>query len=154
MEFLGYLLHEYKHFSLLSAFKSFLQILVKVIEKNLWHSYISIFGIYNDSKQSHLELSYVALKNLEILTKVLEINFMAGGFSDEVRRHIWYECPNWTKFWQKSLQSMVFCYFLSPDVLPLISKASHMPPTPPTLPPPSALNRQYVELDGMPNKII
>ena len=72
-----------------------MQILVKVIEKNLWHSYISIFGIYNDSKPSRLELSYVALENLEILTKVLEINFMAGEFSDEVRRHVWYECPNW-----------------------------------------------------------
>ena len=52
---------------------------MKVIEKNLWHSYISIFGIYIDSKQSRLELRYAALKNLEILTKVLEINFMAGG---------------------------------------------------------------------------
>ena len=52
---------------------------LKVIDKNLWHSYISILGIYNDSKRSRLELSYVALKNLEILTKVLEINFMAGG---------------------------------------------------------------------------
>ena len=56
---------------------------LKVIEKKLWHSYISILGIYNDSKRSRLELSYVALKNLEVLTKVLEINFMAGGFQVE-----------------------------------------------------------------------
>ena len=111
VEFLGYFLHEHKHVkrgfqiwnSVLSAFKRLLQILVIVIEKNLWHSYISIFGIYSDSKPSRLELSYVAMKNLKILTKVLEINFMAGGFSDEVRR-------------QKSLQSMVFCYLLSSDV--------------------------------------
>ena len=87
VEFLNYVLNEHKHVkgdyqiwnSVLSAFKSLLQILMKVIEKNLWHSYISIFGIYIDSKQSRLELRYAALKNLEILTKVLEINFMAGG---------------------------------------------------------------------------
>ena len=87
MEFLGYFLHEHKHVkgdfqiwnSVLSAFKSLLEILVKVVEKNLWHSYISIFGIYNDSKRSRLELRYIAMKNLEILTKILGINFMAGG---------------------------------------------------------------------------
>ena len=87
---------------------------LKVIEKNLWHSYISILGIYNDSKRSRLELSYVALKNLEILTKVLEINFMAGGSQ--------MKCDVMYGFWQKSLQSVVFCYLLSSDVLPLISK--------------------------------
>ena len=51
---------------------------LKVVDKNLWHSYISVLGIYNDSKPSRLELSYVALKNLEVLNKVLEINFMAA----------------------------------------------------------------------------
>ena len=51
---------------------------LKVIEKNLWHSFISILGIYIYSKRIRLELSYVALKNLGILTEVLEIIFMAG----------------------------------------------------------------------------
>ena len=81
---------------------------LKVIEKNLWRSYISILGIYNDSKWSRLELSYFALKNLEILTKVLEINFMAGGSQ--------MKCDVMYGFWQKSLQSVVVCYLLSSDV--------------------------------------
>ena len=56
MEFSGYyFLHEHKHVrrfqicnSVTSAFKSFSQILVKVLGKILWNSYI--FRSYNDSK--------------------------------------------------------------------------------------------------------
>ena len=80
---------------------------MKVTEKSLWRSYNSIVGIYNDSKRRRLELSYAALKNLEVLTKVIEINFMAAGFSDEVRLHRWILAKN--------LQSMVFCYLLLSD---------------------------------------
>ena len=32
---------------------------LKAIEKNLWQSFISILGIYNDSKRSRLELSCI-----------------------------------------------------------------------------------------------
>ena len=46
---------------------------------------------------------------------------MAGGeFSDEMRHHVWYECPNW--IFAKNSRVSGFLLFASSDVLPLISK--------------------------------
>ena len=113
VEFLEYFLHEKKHVkgdfqiwnSVLSAFKSLLQILMKVTEKSLWRSYNSIVGIYN-LNEDVWSWAMLHWKTLKSWLKSLKLILWQQGSQMK------WDFIN--GFWQKiySQWFFVICYYL------------------------------------------